>query len=437
MTFVALFGVLTDAGVWTIAAREIAKRPQDEQAILTTVSLIGLILSAATFLVVIGAMSLLYGGEDRDLVRLGIVVVATQLLVTGPLGTSTAYTTARQLAVPAALGGLLAAVGFLAALTVAVVGDFGFAGVAAAYAVSALLNAVVPVVSVARRASLRPGWNRPLAAELLRAAIPQGFVLAITTIYFRIDTVLLSLLGTDRDVGLYGVSYRVLEFLLLAPIFATTTIFPELARAPLHSERLRMLVQGLFSALVLVAVPTVCVFAGFAPEIVRIAGGEEYDAAAGVLRLLVLAVAFSFPTTVLFNALVATGQQRPLARAMVVVLTGNVALNVLLIGPLEARGAALALVVSEVVSLALAWRLFGRVSAAPRVQLPGRLALAGAACAGTVGAVRLVVSEPAGAPVAVLVLGSLAAMLVFGLAATGLRAVPVEVTSAVVQLRQR
>ncbi len=44
VTFVALFGVLTDAGVWTIAAREIAKRPQDERPILTTVSLIGLAL---------------------------------------------------------------------------------------------------------------------------------------------------------------------------------------------------------------------------------------------------------------------------------------------------------------------------------------------------------------------------------------------------------
>lgn len=46
VTFVALFGVLADVGVWTIAAREIAKRPEDEAAILNTVSLIGLALSA-------------------------------------------------------------------------------------------------------------------------------------------------------------------------------------------------------------------------------------------------------------------------------------------------------------------------------------------------------------------------------------------------------
>ncbi|CAA9518627.1 MAG: hypothetical protein AVDCRST_MAG53-3143 [uncultured Solirubrobacteraceae bacterium] len=437
VTFVALFGVLTDAGVWTIAAREIARRPEDEQSILATVSLIGLALSAATLLLLLGAMLAVYGGADRDAVRLGIVIVGAQLVISGPLGVSSAFMTAHQSAVPPALGGLLAGAGFLVALAVVVLADLGFAGVAAAYTVSAVLNAVVPVVAVMRIRSLRPRWESLLARELLRAALPQGFVLAITTIYIRVDTILLSVLATDRDVGFYGVSYRVLEFLLLVPIFASTTLFPELARAGAHSERLRMLVQGLFSAVVIAAIPMVCVFAGFAPEIVRIAGGAEYDPAADVLRLLVLAIAFSFPATVLFSALVATDQQLLLARAMLIVLAGNVALNVVLIGPLDAEGAALALVLSEVVSVTLAWRLFARVGRPPRLQSPARLAVATAACAATVVGVRLVVAEPANQPAVVVLLGSTMAAAVFCVAAVAVRAVPVEVTSAVAQLRRR
>lgn len=437
VTFVALFGVLTDVGVWTIAAREIARRPEEEEAILTTASLIGLALSAATIAVVLGSMLVLYGGADRDLVRLGIVISVTQLLLSGPFGVSSAWMTARQMALPGALGALLASVGFLAALGVVVLADLGFAGIAAAYAVSASLNAIVPIVAAVRSVSLRPRWDSPLARALLRSALPQGFVLAMLTIYIRVDTVLLSLLATDDDVGLYGLSYRVLEFILQVPLFATTTVFPELARAGIHSERLRMLVQGLFSAVVLASVPVVCVFTGFAPEIIRVAGGAKYDEAADVLRLLVVAAAFSFPAGVLFTALVATDQQGLLARAMVVVLAGNVALNVALIGPLQARGAAIALIISEVVSLTLAWRLFTRVGRAPRIQAPLRLTVAGTACAATVVAVRLLVSEPAGDPIIVLVLGSAAATAVFVGAAVKLRAVPIEVTSAMAQLRRR
>lgn len=437
VTFSALFGVLTDAGVWTIAAREIARRPEDEQRILSTASLIGVGLGLFTAVATVGAAFAVYGAEGRSLVRLAIVILAAPALLTGPLGAGSAYLTARQMAIPGAVGGLLAAFGFLIALTVVVAADLGFTGIAVAYAVSALCNAAILILAARRRVSLRPRLDRPLARQLLRWALPQAFVVAITTIYVRVDIVLLSKLGTDRDVALYGVSYRVLEFLLLVPVLMSTTVFPEMARAAAGSERLRVLVQGLFAAVVVVAVPMLCVFIGFAPEVVRVAGGPRFDGAAGVLRLLVIAVAFSFAAGVLFTALVAIDQQGPLARRMLIVLGVNVALNVVLIGPFAARGAALALILSEIASLTLAWRLFERTGQSVRLRLPFRLATAGLICGGVVAGIRTLVDEPADEPVLVLLGGSLAAVVVFAAAAVALRALPVEVTSAITQLRDR
>lgn len=437
VTFSALFAVLTDVGVWTIAAREIARRPEDEQRILSTASLIGLGLGLLTAVAIVGSTFAVYGGEDRSLVRLAIVILAVPVLLTGPLGTSAAFLIARQMAVPGAVAGLLAAVGFLVALGVVVLADLGFEGIAAAYLVSALLNAAVPIVAARRHISLRPVLDRPLAAQLLRWALPQGFVVAITAIYVRVDMVLLSKLGTDDEVALYGVSYRVLEFLLLVPVLMSVTLFPELARAAAGSERLRMLVQGLFAAVVVVAVPMLCVFVGFAPEVVRIAGGEEFDAAASVLRLIVVAVAFSFAAGVFFTALVAIDQQGPLARRMAAVLALNVALNVVLIEAYDAEGAAAALILSEIASLALAWRLFTRTGGSVRLRLPFRLAGAGLVCGAVIAGIRLLVAEPARAPVLVLLGGSAIAVAVFVAAAVGFRALPIEVTSAIAQLRDR
>ena len=437
VTFSALFAVLTDVGVWTIACREIARRPEDEQRILSTASLIGYGLGLLTAVALVGSAFLVYGGDDRSLVRLGVVILAAPVLLTGPLGTSGTYLTAHQSAVPGAVAGLAAALGFVATLGVVIAADLGFAGIATAYLVSSLLGAVVVIVAGARRVSLRPAWDRPLARQLLRWALPQGFVVAVTAIYVRVDTVLLSVLGTDGDVALYGVSYRVLEFLLLVPVMMTITLFPEMARAPAGSERLRMLVQGLFAAVVVVAVPMLCVFVGFAPEVVRIAGGREYDEAAGVLRLIVVAVAFSFGAGVFFNALIALDQQGRLARQMLWVLAFNVALNLALIGPFAARGSALALVASEIVSLALAWRLFELTGQEVRLRRPLRLAGAGVVCAAVVVGVRLLVAEPARDPFLVMLGGSALAVAAFAAAAVLLRALPDEVTSAIAQLRER
>ncbi len=80
--------------------------------------------------------------------------------------------TARQLALPGALGGLLAGVGFLVALAVVIAADLGFAGVAAAYTVSAPVQRAVPIVAVGRTVSLRPevGPRPRLGAPARRAA---------------------------------------------------------------------------------------------------------------------------------------------------------------------------------------------------------------------------------------------------------------------------
>ncbi|MEJ7894547.1 MAG: flippase [Solirubrobacteraceae bacterium] len=437
VTFVALFAIFTDFGVWTVAAREIARRPEDEQRILTAVSAIGLGLCAATILVALAGTVVFYGADDRELVRAGILITLAGTLITAPLGASSAHLTAHQRAVPLALGGLVAGLSFVVALGVAIAADLGFAGIAAAYAISVLANAVPPTAAALRRFSLRPGGEPAFAWKLLRSALPQGAILAITAVYFRIDIVLLSLLGTDGDVALYGVAYRVLEFLLIVPIFAMTTLFPEIARTPAHSDRLLMLVQGALSGLLLITVPMACVLIGFAPEVVRLAGGSEFDGAADVLRLLIVAVAFSFPATVFFNALVAMGRQGILIWPLIGVLTLNVALNAVLIGPLAAEGAALALVVTEAAAVTTAWYLFGRVSHRPRLQRPLRLAVAGLACGATVAAIRLPLDAPSAHPALTLVAGSAAATAVFVVAALALRAVPVEVTSAVAQLRHR
>lgn len=436
VAFVMLFGPLTDVGVWTVTAREIARHPEDEQRLLGNVFTLGLVLSVLAIAVAVGVMALVYGGADRHLVRVAILILATQMVLTAPGGTTTAYMTAHQRALPAAAGAVAASIAFVVAIVVVVSANLGFEAVAACYALTGVLNGIVQIAFALRSTSLRPRYDYELVLQLARWALPQGAVLGVSVLYFRIDTVLLSLLGSNRDVALYGLSYRVIEFLTLVPNYAMTTLFPEIARCDLHSPRLRMLMQGALSGIVLAVVPILLLFIGFAPEVVKVIGGSSFGAAAGVLRIMVVALVASFVSAAFLQALVALNQQGRLVAILSVVLATNVALNAVLIPRLHATGAALALLSSEMALALLGRRLFARVGSTPSVQRPLRLAGATLAGACVVMALRAVVGSGAD-PILVLAVGGTLTLVAFGAAAHVLRAVPIEVTSAVAQMRGR
>lgn len=436
VTFVALFGLLTDVGLWTVAAREIARRPHEEDRILGNVFALGIGLSVLAMAATLGVGFLLYADDGHELVRSGLLILVLQMAFTAPWGTTTAYMTAHQRAVPATVGGLLASLAFLAALGVVVAADLGFTGLAIAYLLSGVVNNLVPVFFAIKRFSLRVRFDREMSRQLMRWALPQGLVLAIGVLYLRIDTVLLSLLGGNREVALYGVGYRVVEVLALIPTYAMVTLFPDIARCQPHSPRLRLLMQGALSSLTLLVVPVLVVFVAFAPEVVEVIAGRDFADAAPTLRILTVAVVASFVSTAYIHALVALDQQGPLAKALLFILVFNVALNALLIPGLEAEGAALALLVTDVALLLVTRALFARVGAVPRVQKPARLALAALPAVG-VALILDAVADPTQRPVLTLAAAGLGTTVVFGAAAHALRAVPIEVTSALAQLRNR
>lgn len=436
IVFVTVFGFVSDAGLWTVTAREIARRPEREQTILDNVFTIGILLSVAAVVVTLVAAELIYPGSNRHYVRLGIVILAGQFVATAPGGVATAYTVARQQAIPWSAGAGVASLAFLICLAVTVVADLGFVAIAASYAVVTAVNLLVPFGFVVRRRRIRLGFDYSLWRRLLGWALVQGSLLAAGVIYLRVDTVLLSVIGTNVEVAQYGLGYRVIDVLILGPTFVMTTLFPQLARSAPHSERLRELTQGAWSAAALAAVPVLVLTAGLAPEIVQITGGHSFHTAAPVLEILCVSVTITFFNAVLFNALIAQGQQAGLVRILVVILALNVALNVVLIPLLAARGTAVTLIVTEGALLVIVRRLYARFGTPPRIFAPVRLACAGMAVAAIVATARFIVDGSAADPIPVVILTSAAAASAYGVLLHVLRAIPPEVREALRALRQ-
>src|SRR3979409_2330034 len=79
------------------------------------------------------------------------------------------------------------------------------------FAVVQLIPPALPLLiqgtAAARHVSLRPIFARRETADLLRESLPLMGVMVVALVYWRADGVILSLLSTYSEVGVYGLAY--------------------------------------------------------------------------------------------------------------------------------------------------------------------------------------------------------------------------------------
>lgn len=426
LAFSSLLNMVTDAGLWTIGTREIAKRPQETQKIFGNTLALGLGLSVLGGALGVAVALLVYSGEDDALTREGILLLLLTVPLSAPFGAVHAYFIAQQQAWVGSLAMVLSSVVQVLALALATGLDWGFTGVAGAYVAGALAQGVLIVSLAAGRVSLRPSWDPRIGLQILRWAIPLSGATILHSLYWRIDIILLSLLASDRQVGLYGVTYRVIDALAVLPQFVMVTLLPEFARLADRRDHLREITEKALSVMQIASLGILATFAGFAGEILAVVAGPQFVDAERILQVLVVGVSLGYSSSVLAQVLVAVNRQVQLLRVGLTLLPVNVALNLALIPIWGALGAAVAFAISEVLHLSILGLIYRSYDRLPR---PQRLlqVLVAAVLMGAVAGVKLLPFLDGVAPGVLLIVGVPVATLTYVGALYALDAVPLEI----------
>jgi O-antigen/teichoic acid export membrane protein len=432
VAYTAVLTTLTDLGVWTIGARELARRPDETPRLMGVLFTIGIGLSLLAATIGLAGGFLIYPSHADAEVRKGIaVLILAPLPLAAAAAPAGAYLIAMQRGYAAAVASTVASVAMTALLVLTAALDLGFTAVLAANAAQSIAFAAVVLAYALPNIRFRPRWDPPLARDLLRWAIPLGLVYALTSLYWRVDIVLLSLVDSQQAVGIYGLAYKVVDTIYVLPAFVTLTLLPEFARLTRDTRRRDELVEKASAVMHVAAIPLLVFTVAFADEIAAITGGSAFDDAAVVLRILMIGVALGFLRAVFTEALIAANRQLWLMYAMGALLAVNAALNLALIPVLGARGAALAFSASEALALVLVLRLFGRIGRVPPPRRLPQLLLAGAAMA-TVTLLKLLpLPGTADAAAVIVVLGSLS-FGVYAYVLYALGAMPHEVHHALI-----
>ena len=427
LAFASVVNALTDVGVWTIGAREIAKRPHETQRIVSALMTAGLGIAALGAVVALGLAFILYPGSDNELQRRGIVLLMLTIPLAAPAGAAGAYFIAQQRAYLGMFGSVAQSTVMLLVLVLTAALDWGYTGIVFAYVLGAAAQGLLMLGFSIGKISLRPSLEPALATRLVRAALPVGGALLVGAIYWRLDTILLSLFVDESEVALYGLAYKVLELVLALPAYIMVTLLPEFARLASRRSQFDVIVQRAFSVMQVGALAVLVFIVAFADKIVILAGGGGFKDAAPVLQILMVGVAVAYLGAIFGQAMIALDRQRDFfVFSAVLVLPLNLVANLALIPLLGAHGAALAYVITEVVGVVAVTFVYRRWARVPRWHEPLRVAAAGCAMAAPA-LLRLLPGYESASPVAILASAGLAGTMLYAGALYLLRAMPPEV----------
>ncbi|CAN5823862.1 polysaccharide biosynthesis protein HsfF [soil metagenome] len=245
---------------------------------------------------------------------------------------------------------------------------------------------LVVLVGIARRSvDLRFGLAPARWWRWIRESAPIALGTIVTTVYFRVDTVMLSQLDTLESVGLYTVGYKFSDLIGFFDTAVMAAAFPLLVAAwPGRIGDLRAVFGGAATLLVTASVGAIAVFTLFAEPAIVLLYGSRFDRAADAARLLVAGQALHFFVTLCIFTLIAVGKNRAYVKAGSVGLVLNIGLNLVLIPRYSFVGSGVATILSEVVVLGILAAVVGRLPGLrplPWAAL-GRAATAGAVTVG-------------------------------------------------------
>lgn len=371
------FGIALTAGFGDIAAREVARNRGAAASIASDVTAVKL-LTALAGIAAAAALALVL--EVSPLQRT-VLILSSIGLVSLALDTTWAYRgLARNRTGGAAL--LLSQLAYLAGvlMLVRVPGDvvrvplIQFAGdlAAAAILLALMFSDGFKAPSLARGFGLLRKSGSATVSRLLRALI------------VTFGVVLLGMIGSARDVGLYSAAYRVCMFVTMIAVATHVAFLPGLARASLEGpERVSVVLTRSILLTSAAILPLVAGGLVLAEPLLSLVFGNEYAAAAPAFRLLLLSIgvlALHGTAHNVFVGLHRTGTEAVMFGAAAAL---NIALNLALIPAYGLVGAASATLAAEAVILAGSLLILSRMQMAPRAS-PILVPFLAAAVMGTV-----------------------------------------------------
>ena len=371
LTFVLLVGFPLEFGFNQQLTRDIAQKPEKAMRYLANTLVIKIVLWLFLYGGILIVCHLLNISEEE---RVLISICGFTLLSTAIVNAFAALHYAFERVVFPVIGtvlekGLGALIGFFVLKSFANVEIMAFILLG-----GSIVNSLWQAIWFFRLVGTEFTLDWSLMRDLMKTSIPFLVYGVLGVIYYRIDTVLLSLIASAEVVGWYGAGYRLFDTMIFLPNLVIMAImYPVFSKLSLqNTTHLKLAIEKSMNFLLFCGIPIATTMMVAAPNIIGfLYHRQDFVQSIAVLQGLAPGVVFLYINTVLNTTLMSIKQEKKITFMAAAALVFNLSLNLLLIPRFLHVGAAIVTSLTELLLMCIAITLH------PRDLLPWRSLVVG------------------------------------------------------------
>ena len=352
LAFAGIFGIFTDLGLCPLTVREVARNKSLSGKYLGNTTVIKIFLVIVTFVL----MGIIIYALDfpKQTIKM-IYIIFLSVILNSFYRMFYSIFQAYEKVEYKSIGEIVNSFLKFAAVLFAISQRFNIIGFAYIYLIAStvilgysfgiyLWKFIPPKIEV----------NFNLWKFTIKEALPFGFSSIFVTIYFMIDSVMLSIMKSNEIVGWYNAAYRLVIILIFIPTAYMTSIFPVMSNLFKLSEKsLRFSYERSIKYMLIISVPIAIGTTFLSDRIISLIYGAEYMPSIIALQILIWTIIFIFVDSVSGNLLESINRQLSVAKVTGIGAFVNIVLNFLLIPKFSYIGASIATITTELIVLLL------------------------------------------------------------------------------------
>jgi len=347
LAFTGLFAIIANLGMNNFIIREIARNKNLTNEYLTNVSMIKLLLSFLAFGFIVLTINLMDYPQDTTyaVYLFGIYMILTSFALTF----RSIFQAYERMEYDAAVGVIEYIILFSLVLFV-IFSGYGLIELAYVYIFVGIVGATLSFsIILIKIAKPKPKIDFSLWKTLIIGSIPFALNALFAVLFFRIDTVMLSVLKDDAAVGIYNAAYVPLLALGVIPGVFISALYPVMSRYFVSSkDSLKILTVLSSKYMAIIGFPVAMGCFVLADRFIALFYADQFSASIMAFQILAFFIPLRFVSSITGTLLTSINRQSLRTVSVGLSALFNIVLNAAMIPYLSYIGASIATVLSEV-----------------------------------------------------------------------------------------